>query len=485
MAENLPVKTASSVDAERVTRQIESRFNPIRGLEPNRLAMMLDNFHAGFLADAARLWDTIERRDFQVQSVVPKRKRATALLDYQIITFDESEEATAQQEALEYFYDNLDATDALDQDQHGDFALLIEQMMDAVGKQYAVHEILWQPQRVQGQDRLTARLVHTPLWFFEHRTGKLRFLATDYAQDGTPLEDGGWLITSAQVPLMEATSVAYMFKNLSLRDWLMWSERYGQPLVHATTSAKKGDPEWVAYSEALSALDKEWRILTGGDTTITFHDLGAAGERPQQPLVEYMDTAITVLWRGGDLSTKSNDATGATQQEEERENIEQADALMVSRALRHFIDKKVIAYLFGTDAPVLAYVEVTPKTRVDTERELKVWDFAATHGIETGVSDFRKHFRLPSPGDNDTRLTASTSAPSLGLTDMAAQFPAANARRIAALRDLDDACAANVTLLNSPSTTASNSAQGARRLSDALAMLMEAHQSTRNHALER
>ncbi len=423
-------KTTSSISAERVVQQILARFNPIRGLDPARLAAILDDYQRGYIAQAAQLWATIERRDPQCQSVIPKRKRATSLLEYEVLVEDDSPEAARQREALEYFYANVSATDALQRNMRGGFSTLVMQMMDAVGKGYAVHEILWKPARnAEGRDVLTAECVFTPLWFFENRTGSLRFLPQDYAVDGLPLAEGGWMVTvpATGIPLMEATSVAYVYKNLSLKDWLIFSERYGMPLPVGKTSASQGSPEWNAFADALRSVGQDWGLVIGNDGSVDFKDAGCSGERPQQPLVEYMDEAIAILWRGGDLSTRSDDATGASQQDEERENIEAADAQMVNETLWQYVDAQIIRALFGPEAPVLAYVALKPKLRVDSDREMKVWDFAVSHGVPLAKSDFRKRFGLPSPevdanGTPTEELLVQPAAPALDALPM----PAAN-----------------------------------------------------------
>jgi hypothetical protein len=243
------------------------------------------------------------------------------------------------------------------------------------------------------------------------------------------------------VPLMEATSVAYMFKNLSLKDWLIFSERFGMPLPVGKTSATKGSDEWDAFVEALRSIGQDWGIVTNPDGTVELKDAGSGGERPQQPLVEYMDAAIAILWRGGDLSTKSEDATGATQQTEERENIEAADALMVNETLWHYIDAQIIRALFGPDAPILAYVALKPKLRIDADRELKVWDFAVQHGMPMAKSDFRARFGLPSPQTDasgqptEELMEQATTAPMPELPSVAANAGLTGPDIPAALRD--------------------------------------------------
>jgi hypothetical protein len=67
-------------------------------------------------------------------------------------------------------------------------------MMDAIIQRYAVHEIVWQP----GPGGLTAELRRVPLYFFENRSGKLRFIGPENRADGTELEDDGWMVTVAE-----------------------------------------------------------------------------------------------------------------------------------------------------------------------------------------------------------------------------------------------------------------------------------------------
>jgi phage gp29-like protein len=213
---------------------------------------MLDEFANGCLRSAAVTWEAIENRDDVVQGVASKRKKSIARLDWEIITSDQSDEAMAQKLALEYFYDNLHTTNAFDCNERGGFGLLIKQMMDAVAKKYAVHEIIFETKDAfsagaasASLPKLTASFRFVPLWFFENTTGHLRFLENDCATSGIPLNGGSWLITVGD-GVMEATSIAYLFKHLPLRDWLVYCERNGMPGVKGVTDAVPGTLQWEA-----------------------------------------------------------------------------------------------------------------------------------------------------------------------------------------------------------------------------------------------
>lgn len=61
----------------RIREEARLRYNPLRNLTPQRITQAMDNFHCGYLSDAAKIYDAIRRRDAIVQACVQKRKRAT------------------------------------------------------------------------------------------------------------------------------------------------------------------------------------------------------------------------------------------------------------------------------------------------------------------------------------------------------------------------------------------------------------------------
>ena len=254
------------ITTERIQMSIRARFNPIPALTPRLLGAWLESFRLGFFRNIALAWDAIERRDYTLAAVAPKRKKAVARHGWEILTVDDSAEARRQKLALEYFYNHLTATTALEENETGGLALLIRQMMDAVGKRYAVHEIIWQPGGTPGGNaadftpNLTATFRFCPLWWFEGTQGRLRFLPSEFAIYGQDLEPGGWLVTVGD-GIMEACSVAYAFKHLSLRDWLNFSEKFGMPAVLGHTEAALNSPEWNEFSDAIKNFSQDWSAV--------------------------------------------------------------------------------------------------------------------------------------------------------------------------------------------------------------------------------
>jgi hypothetical protein len=200
--------------------------NPILRLTPERLSRQIDAYENGYLADFAISSEAMENRDDILKNVITKRKKALTRHGWEILTGNNSPDARQQRDALDFFYRNLTCSHALRKSERGAFQLLIHQMMDAVAKGYAVHEIAWKPV-LRGSARvsrvpfglppngppstsdpqcfLTAHFQFVPLWYFEATTGELRLLRSPVESTGEKLADREWLITQGDA-LMIACS---------------------------------------------------------------------------------------------------------------------------------------------------------------------------------------------------------------------------------------------------------------------------------------
>lgn len=386
---------------ERVLLSIRSRFNPIRNLTPDLLSRYLDQFRLGYFRELAITWDAMERRDTRLQTVAPKRKKAVARRGWEILVTDDTPEAQKQKEVLEYFFNNVSATSALEPNEQGGLSLLVRQMMDAVGKRYAVHEIVWQP----SPNGLTAQFVFCPLWWFEGTTGRLRFLQQEFALQGIDMPPEQWLVTVGD-GIMEACSVAYIFKHMSLKDWVAFSEKFGLPGLLGKTDAGIDSPEWNAMKDALAGFATDWAAVCNSSASIDLVETKTQGNQPFEPLVERMDQEMTRLWRGGDLGTSSQkDSVGATLQGDETAVLETDDAQWISETLNR-ISEQVLEYTFGPGVECLAYLKITVPEKKNLELELKVDEFLLSAGAPLALQNRLEFYGRPVPDASDELLQA-------------------------------------------------------------------------------
>jgi phage gp29-like protein len=360
-------KTERQVSSQRVELDRMQRFNPLRNLTPDYLRQIHEEFNAGRLRGAARMWEAIERTDDMTQTVAPKRKKAVSRHGYEVVPKDDSPQAMRHAEVLTFFYDNLIATRCDDENQRGGVPLMVRNMMDAVGKKYSVHEIVWK--NIAGG--LTAELYFTPLWYFENTTGRLRFLNGLSDISGTDLNPAEWMIHTGD-GIMEACAVAYMFKHLPLQDWLIYSEKFGMPIPVVTCPDQVDSDGWKAAESAAEAIGACDGVVISSNSKVEFPTMGNAANLPYPAMIERMDRALAALWRGADLSTMSKgDGTGASVQGDETDMLEDDDADSITDTLNEQLDRFVILYTTGDTTP-LAWVKIKTGLREDTQGDLDV-----------------------------------------------------------------------------------------------------------------
>lgn len=409
-----PVFSGSAITAERVYLHKMSRFQPIRRLKPEILSRQLDDFHAGYLRECAMTFEAIANRDDILSTVIPKRTCAPARHGWQVIIqpgLDESRKAEAMEHkrTLEYFYNNLTCTSAMELDVRRGSSLLIEQMMSCVGMKYAVHETIFQPtlDPTTGEWMLTAAFVHVPLYWFENWTGRLRYLPTDLSYFGDELEENAWMITVGR-GLMEASAVAYMYKTLLVRDWMLYSEKHAMPGIHGKTKGQKGSAQWDNMVDAVEKIARDFAVVTNLEEEIEKIDFSTDGQLPYEPGILLMNKVMSAMWRGADLSTLSaggkDMGQGASIQADEGAILEQSDCAMLSETLNERVDKFVIYWKFGPGVKPLAYLKITPPEHKETYPEIALDRFLVESGAPLGVEETMERYGRTMPAEGDAVL---------------------------------------------------------------------------------
>ena len=390
----------------RIRQSLMMRGNALRAINPDRLGMAIDAYRLGHIAPMARICESLAARDDTWVIAEEKYKAAVARCAWEILPLEGHEKdpaALEQAEALRKAYASLTATHALKGDVKGGVRRLVKQMLEARALGWSVHEITVAYHGLEPHLTLT----QAPLWWFEATTGRLRYLPADYATYGEPLLPGRWLIHGG-AGIGVACAIAALFKRLSLEDWLIWSERFGQPGIHGVTSAVPESPEWEQAVQALRAYSADWQVLTGEGVRFEPITAGNAGAIPYPKLVERMDRAIAALWRGADLSTLSagtGEGSGASLQGDEADLIEQDACAEISETLHTTLDRLIVDLLQGPQAPLLATFALTPQSRPDATREIAIDTHLVNLGAKLSLRDALARYRRTEadPTDPDDR----------------------------------------------------------------------------------
>ncbi len=358
------------ISAEALKSLREMRYNPSRNITASRLGTILDAYEYGEIREGAMLFEQIAERDDTLKSVKPKREKSVSGL---VPVYEVSRNGGAlgeeQADVLQNFWGSVRATNAYDRNVSGGLRLLIQQIMLAVSYRYACHHIVWSP-RATG---LTATFEYVPLWMFENKTGRLRFLKNPYDVNGQDMEPGEWMVTAGE-GLMIACSIGWLAKRETYNDWLIFSSRFSTPGVLGRTTHAKGTPEGEAMKQAVQMFGRDLKAVVYGDNGTIKDPIqlvqadGSPNGQPMPALIERVDRKFAALYRGADLGTMSagsGEGSGASLQGDEALILLDDDRALVEEKIAE-ISKMVLEWHYGGDVEILASV------KLKTREEIKV-----------------------------------------------------------------------------------------------------------------
>ncbi len=385
------------VSAERVKMEKESRFNPLRNLTPDVVVNLLEAYSRGEISRLAVLMEWLEKHDDTISTVAPKAKAAVSRYGYDIqikpeVPNGQKGLAEDQKGRAEAFYQNLVAEDAIEKEEIGGMRLFVQQVMDGYGKGYSGHHTVWDPSRAG----LSARMIKVPTSMFEVTTGRMRFLESISATRGVDLELLGgrsaWFTAKGR-GVMLASVIARMFKQIPLQDWLTYCDRHGMPAFLGKTSAQKNSPGWNDMVTAVGSIGSEYGAVINTGDIIDVLTLTGSGDLPYEKLIDRMERAIIMLWRGGDLSTISrSNGVGSNPQQEDADELDADNAMWVGETIDRQLTKRVIEYYYGVGTPVLVTIKIRTKTRQNVAEELATVKEAKAMGIRISKTWFLNKF---------------------------------------------------------------------------------------------
>lgn len=435
-----PKKTTEPIAAAEAVKQARrQRWNPLRNLSPETLTRALDAFEYGDLREFALLGEVIADRDDTIKSVKPKREKATAGREWKVMKRDKSAEAEKHQDILQQFWQNVKAVNAYDRNERGGMGRLIKQMMSSVSYRYAAHHIVWDPK----PGKLRATFEFVPLWFFENREGKLRFLKDGAGITGEELDAREWMVTCGD-GLMIACAIDYIGKRYCMQDWLAFSEKFSMPGIMGSTSAAKGSPEGNAMKSAVESFSQDWSAVMYGvadPSKPPIHLIQPDGNPSAMPMPAYIERAdrkIMTLYMGADLptaSSKDGQGTGASLQKDELDSLITDDCMTISETLQE-VEREVLRWHFGEDVEPLAYIEVQPPVRVDKKFILEAIKILTDMGVRLPVVEVLESLGFSEADDTDTALTDLLAKIKAPLPTEEKKEPAANAlQRFGSFKD--------------------------------------------------
>ena len=257
------------------------------------------------------LYDVVER-DPHVLAVSSTFKMAVASLEWDVTPYEDNGDVSSKdQKIADFVKDNLLSFENFTQDMY--------ELLDGIGKGFAVSEIIWSV----GKETRIERLMNRPQRRFQFdaatRALKLRKMSNPYL--GDPLPDKKFIVFRSGTkyenpfgdPLDQATYWMWLFKRMVMKFWATHLEVATGPIVYVKYPS---GPSPILKSEAL-AIAQNIRNGAAGSIPNNMEVLFAEAKNAQAANVSYekfvdqCNNEITKAWLGQTLTTEASGKSGS------------------------------------------------------------------------------------------------------------------------------------------------------------------------------
>jgi phage gp29-like protein len=380
---------------------IRTRYSsyPSQGLTPERLAAVLREADQGDVLRQAELFEEMEEKDAHLGSVLQTRKLAVTGLDWDVVPSGEDSQAQATAAFVR---------EALDRIQNREEALL--DLLDAVGKGFSISEILWE---LEG-DRVWIRGLrwrHPKEFTFMTPAGPSptpRFLTEEAPLWGEELPADKFALhrfrsragTLSRAGILRPCAYLYLFKNYTIKDWVVFNERFAMPLRVGKYRPGASEHERQVLRNAVFNLASDAAAVISDATVIELLDTSgkAASADGYRALVEFCDRSMSKAVLGQTLTTEQTGGAYATARVHQmvRQDLLEADARALASTITSQLIRPLVAFNFGPGTPLPRF-EFHHQAGEDLREAAETYRAIAQMGVPVPASFIYQRFGIPEP----------------------------------------------------------------------------------------
>lgn len=366
-----------------------------RGLTPQRLASILEAAAEGSANDYLTLAEEMEERDLHYASVIGTRKLAVAGLNIRVEAASDEAEDIRRADAL---------SEVIGAPEFGE---LQADLTDALGKGYAVSEIIWDrsgktwnPARFEPRDQR--------FFQFDRTSGReLRLLDDADAFNGIALEPYKFIVHLPRIRsglpirggLARLAAVAYMCKAWTWKDWMGFADIFGLPMRVGRYGPGASKDDILTLMSAVANLGSDAAAVIPDSMRIEFTqaaNVGGAGDF-FKGLAEWWDKQVSKAVVGQTMSADDGSSRAqAMVHNEVRLDLLQADAKAESNTLNRYLVRPWCDLNFapGRACPKLIIDVPQPE---DTKLLVDALTALVPLGLRVEQSVIRDKLGLPEP----------------------------------------------------------------------------------------
>lgn len=394
--------------------QVTDKYSeyPSNGLTPIRLAEIFKEADAGDILRQAELFEEMEEKDPHLFSQLQTRKNAVTGLDFEIIPFDPDDER--DKEIAEFIEAQINGIEGLEE--------IMLDLMDAVGKGFAVSEIMW---RYDGGRVVVGdiRSRHQKRFFWDTEDAfKVR---TDEVPEGMELPGNKFILHRykarsghpSRAGVLRVVAWMYLFKNYTLKDWVAFCEVYGMPLRLGKYQPGASEDDKRALMQALAQIGADAAGIFPDGTTIEFVNTEKASSTDlYERLARYCDEQISKAILGQTLTSDSGGGSYAQSKthNDVRHDLTVADCKALAATLRRDLIRPLVLFNYGDDTRV-PYIRFDAEESEDLEQTANIiGTLIKDVGLKVPTSYLYKKFSIPKP-ESGEEIAQPPQQPGAGL----------------------------------------------------------------------
>lgn len=378
--------------------QVTDKYSdyPSNGLTPEKLAAILKEGDEGDVLRQSELFEEMEEKDPHLYSQLQTRKQAVAGLDYEILPFDPNDER--DKEIADFVTQALSSLEGFEED-------LID-LLDAIGKGFAVSEILWEIHdgKVMVKE---LRSRHQKRFFWDSQDDSFKVRTKDHPE-GILLPEHKFVVHRykaksghpSRAGVLRVVAWMYMFKNYTVKDWISFCELYGIPLRLGKYAQGASQDDKKALRRALRQIGADASGIIPDGTSIEFITTEKTSSTDLfERLARYADEQISKAVLGQTLTSDSGGGSYAQSKthNEVRHDLTEADCKALAATLKRDLIRPLVYYNFGE-------ADRIPSMRFDCEEGGDLKELAEVLailvgqvGLDVPTAYLYKKFAIPKP----------------------------------------------------------------------------------------
>ncbi|WP_163833274.1 DUF935 domain-containing protein [Spartinivicinus ruber] len=375
------------------------------GLTPGKLASVLQEAAEGDMQAYLTLAEEMEEREPHYASVLRTRKFAVCSLDISV-------EHSTENRFTEEIQQLVDTPE---------FADMMNNALDAIGKGFSVNEIIWdqsgsvwKPVAYQWRDPRYFK-------FLQDNPEELRIIDDAHSDQGLAIPPYKFIVHRPRLKsgltlrggLARLVAFSYLCKMYGLKDWMAFLEIYGVPLRVGYYDGEIDDKQEEILRRAVYEIGSDAAAILPRSMEIEFVQVtyAASGSDAFARLVEWIDRQVSKAVLGQTMTADDGSSHAQAQVHDEvRQDIIDADAKQLAATLNRDLIKPYIDLNYGVQKEYPRISLNLPET-YNTEFLADNLAKLVPLGLKVSQQEVLRKLGLSEPQEGEDLLQAVTQPP--------------------------------------------------------------------------